>query len=111
VKEILFDTEQRIRINKLNNLYLHGKELLYIRLSNGDRITRLIQSYSQSTGEEEYTEFIVSSLPEFDITEIRKCTLVYLGRLDQDSIDISFETDLFASCELSFVELLEEYDD
>lgn len=107
VEEIIFTLDKKVRITKLSNLYLHGHERLFILLRNGDRISRKIESMGQL---ENQTEIVVSTeIPEFDIADIALCSLIYLGRLDQDAIEIKYDSDKAANCEVSFVELLEEY--
>lgn len=108
VNDIILDTEQRVRIEKLSNIYLHGKEVIYFELKNGDRITRAIDSYTQGS---DYTEFVLhSTLPSFGVADVARCSLVYLGRFDQDNLDIDYDTDKVAHCDVSFIELLEEYE-
>lgn len=105
VTEITDNPAPTIKVTKLANLVLRGGELLFIQCKNGDRKTLIISSVSQGAT----TDFVVNALPAITVADIEKCSLVYLVRFDQDAIDISFDTDLHASCELNFIELVHEY--
>jgi hypothetical protein len=106
---IITDSKHRLRIAKIPNLYLHGKELLYLELADGSRVTRNIIEVIQGTN---YTDLIFNTqVPEVEMPEISLCTLAYLGRLTQDTLDIEYTTDRLANTNLVFKELYEEYGD
>lgn len=97
-----------IEVEKLSDLHLHGHERLFIRLINGDRISRKISSIQQLTSTTKIN--LASLLPSFALTDIELISFLLYVRLDQDEIEITYHTDCAASVDLAFVELLEEYD-
>lgn len=97
-----------IEVEKLANLHLHGHERLFIRLENGDRISRKISSIQQLTSTTKIN--LASILPAFAIEDVVLISFLLYARLDQDEIEITYHTDSAASVDLAFIELLEEYD-
>ena len=117
VQAFLFDEDDGylIRVNKVSNLEgLNGNERLHIRLQDGSVITRRIDSTVQGAT---YTDFLVSTLThldpleDFNIATIERCSLMYLGRFENDVLEVSMTTDQLASCSIEFKELLHEYTD
>ena len=100
-------------VEKVADLNFNGYERIWIRLKNGDRITRLITSITQAST---YTRInFISELPDILvdpntlITDIIECSYAILARFDQDEVNIDYVTNKIASVNLSFVELKKEY--
>lgn len=97
-----------IEINKISDLYLHGHERLFLRMSNGDRISRKILAANQLTSTTQLT-FSLALPEETTLENIEFASLLYLVRFESDEIEITYDGNI-PSVDLSFVELLEEYD-
>jgi hypothetical protein len=102
-----------LKVEKVSNITLHGGELLYLELNNGNRLSRNIKSI---THEPTYTAIEITSLPipalpllPIAIGDIKRCSLMYLGRFNQDSLDLTYDTDDLVSCVIEFIELAKEY--
>ena len=97
-----------IDIVKQADIYLHGKERIYIVLKNGDVITRKINSYEQMSDATRF--FFSTQLPIFDQSDVDIFTLIFYVRFDMDAVDIEYLSGAAARTTVSFVELLMEYD-
>ena len=97
-----------IEVTKLPELHLHGHERLFLRMSNGDRISRRIDEINQLTST---TQIVLTSvLPAIVVDDIDLASFLFYVRFDQDEIDIEYHNDVAASVDIGFVELLKEYD-
>lgn len=95
-------------IEKLPDLYLAGHERIYIQTSDGSRYTRKVMSITQQTSTTKLV--LASQLTGLDVQDIIFCGFIFYVRFDMDVLDIEYHTDNIASAEVSFVELLKEYD-
>lgn len=97
-----------IEVNKLPELHLHGHERLFLRMSNGDRISRRIDEVNQLTST---TQIVLTSvLPDIAIADILLASYLFYVRFDQDEVEVEYHNDVAASVDISFIELLKEYD-
>lgn len=95
-----------LRVTKLANLHTHGEERVFIKLKNGDRYSRKIDTVTQETS---YTKFTIDTFGGgFTVADIALCGLLYLVRFDKDVQEITY-TGIVASTDAEFIELLHEY--
>ncbi len=92
-----------------------GDERLFILRNDGDLLTRKILSVDEQLGYEEIKidTSVDNEVWEEDIyaEEIDMAGILAYCRLDQDELEVSHETPFVSSCELTFKELAQEYEE
>jgi hypothetical protein len=99
-----------------NQYYINfqGHERVFMDLINGDVITRHVTAVVEESSEPPlYYQLTIATTSDRVIatTDVVKFGRLMLVRLDQDRVDIEFENRQMATAELSFREMIHEYDE
>jgi hypothetical protein len=108
----ILSTDLYVTHTDFNYIY-QGYERIFIKLKNGDLLTRWITAVTLDDPCAPYADYHLTIQTAIDrnilITDVAFFGLLLLARFDIDELEIPFETDRISEFSIPFVELINEY--